>query len=159
MLPSASLRASCRMRPNCICGFGRVGKRKTKRYWYICGQFLLQELVRQGESLASAARGKAALHQVGDEDEAELQPLRLVHRHQVDGVDGLVQWRNLLVRLRRLGRVEVLEVGGEVVVGMLVAVRRDKLGELLHVGAHLQSLARSEGPLRVQVVGWFPDLI
>src|SRR6202011_3861994 len=88
-------------------------------------QFLFQELVRQRQSLAASARGKAALHQVGDDDQAEFQSLRLVDRHQVDGVDSLIQRRNLLVRLRRLGGIEVLEVGGEVVIGMLVAVGGD----------------------------------
>ncbi len=116
------------------------------------GQLFLEELVRQGKSLAAAARGETAFHQMRDDDETELQPLRLVDRHQVDGVDGLIQRRDLLVRLRRLGRVEVLEVGGEVVIGMLVAVGRDQLGELLHVGADLQPLDRPEEPLQVEVV-------
>ena len=71
-------------------------------------QLLLQELVRERQSLAAPACREAALDEVRDDHEAELQPLRLVDRHQVDGVDRLIQRRDLLVRLCRLGRVEML---------------------------------------------------
>ena len=62
---------------------------------------------------------------MGDDDETELEPFCLVHRHQVDGIDSLVQRRDLLVRLGGFGGVEVLEIGGQVMVLMFIAVGRD----------------------------------
>jgi hypothetical protein len=74
-------------------------------------QVFFEQRIRQGQALAAPARREAALDEMGDDHQAELQPLGLMHRHQVDGVDGVLQGGDLFVRLRRLGEREVVEVG------------------------------------------------
>ncbi len=75
------------------------------------------------------------------------------------GIDGILQRRNLLVSLRGLGQIEVVEVGTQVVVGMLVAVGRDQLRQLLDIGADLQALDRSGEAVEVQIARLFHHLI
>ena len=96
-------------------------------------QLLFQQLVRKGQAFAATVRGKPPLDEVGHDDEVELQSLRLMHGHQVDRVDRVIERRNLFVGLRGFRRVEVLEVSGEVVVRVFIAVAGDQFGEFLHV--------------------------
>ena len=122
-------------------------------------QFLFEELIRQRQALTPAVRREATLDQVGHDDQAKLQPFRLVRGHHVHRVDGLIQRRDLFVRLRRLGGVEVLEVGGEVVIRVFVAVGRYQLGQLLDIGADLQALDRAREPLEVEIPGLLHHLV
>jgi hypothetical protein len=122
-------------------------------------QFLLEQGIRKGEALATPVGRKAPVNQVGHHHQAELETLGLVHRHQVHRVEAVIEWRDLLVGLGGLGQVQVVQVGPQVMVPVLVAVGCDQLGQLLHIGADLEPLDRSAKAIDVEVAGLLHHLV